>query len=1118
MSHRLLTVLVLLTALAVPAWAQTPSGEISGVVSDESGSVLPGVRVTLTNVATNGVRLTQSNESGVYVFPAVPPGTYTLKVELEGFSTAERSNIQVQVGSSIRFPLTLAIGQLTDVVSVVAQAPVLQTQNASIGTVIENRSIVELPLNGRNYLQLASLIPGATTNGPASAQGQQRMGGQRNSFSLNVAGQRIHFNHYSLDGIENTDLNFNSYMLLPSVDALEEFKVESGIFGAEFGRAVAQINASTKSGTNVYHGTLFEFARNSALDAKNYFDPKDKPIPPFKRNQYGVTLSGPVRIPSIIDGRNKLFFMVNWEGLRERKALTSTPSLPLTAWRTGDFSQLRDASGNLIQIYDPATRVFDAQGNVIQAPTPFPGNRIPANRIHPVSQKLLAYYPLPAQERTGSNFVNNEARRVDMDQFTYRFDYTQSAKSNWFFRHSLSRELGYDPFAIPDMGINTDTDVHQMVLGNTRTVGTNKLNDLRVGFGYLKNAHISPRANTVNVVKELGINLPTDNPLYWGVPNINVSGLSGLGEESDAPFINDDKTIQVVDNFSWVLGEHSIKFGGELRRVLYDQIGGVVTRGRFGFSGQYTNNGFAGAAAAGGNPFADFLLGHFNNSEAQVGAPIADFRSNYYALYIQDNWQVTPNVTVDYGLRWEYDQPFHDTGDKLVNIDFTWDNSYEPIYVRAGTGDPYEGNPPFRLAPGIQYVRDGRFGRGAYKPDYNDLAPRVGVAWSLGPKTVVRGGAGIYYVRDIGNAVFDIVRNAPFTIRRNEPAESFRPNLSFEQPFVRTGAPTFILAAQYEQPSTYISQWSLGFQRELPGAISAEVTYFGSKGVHLRRLMTYNNAEPSQLPNTNDARPFPKFGGFQVMAAPSSSKYNALYLKMQKRFSRGLSFLSSFSYGESIDNGSGIRTTVGDSLTPSNAYDLALETGPSAFDFRKRWTTSWIWELPIGQGRRFMNRGGVANFVLGGWQLGGILTLQDGFPFTVTCGPGNVQNGGGVCYPDWNPAGVDWKLPASERSRTRYFNTAAFVDRDPALGTAFRYGTVKRNSLVGPGITSLDMSVDKKFAVADNYLEFRLEIFNVPNLPIWSQPGSQLRTPNYGVITSTRMDSRQIQLGLKFVF
>ena len=278
------------------------------------------------------------------------------------------------------------------------------------------------------------------------------------------------------------------------------------------------------------------------------------------------------------------------------------------------------------------------------------------------------------------------------------------------------------------------------------------------------------------------------------------------------------------------------------------------------------------------------------------------------------------------------------------------------MFVRTGEGDPYEGNPPFQLASNIPYVRDGRFGRGAYKPDYNDFAPRLGMAWSVDPKTVVRAGAGIYYVRDIGNAVFDIVRNAPFTIRRNEPAETFRPNLSFEQPFARTGSPTFILAAEYDMPSSYIGQWSLGFQRELPGQISAEVTYFGSTGVHLRRLMTYNNTEPSALANTNLSRPFPDLGGVQLMSAPSHSKYNALYLKMQKRFSHGISFLSSFSYGKSIDNGSGVRTSVGDPLTPSNNYDLELETGPSAFDFRKRWTTSWIWELPFGQDRRYMNQ------------------------------------------------------------------------------------------------------------------------------------------------------------------
>jgi Carboxypeptidase regulatory-like domain len=420
---------LLLVAFAFPISAQTPSGEISGVVSDSNGAVVAGVRVTLTNSATNAIREVQSNDSGLYAIPALPPGIYTLKVEKTGFRAVERRNIEVLVGSANRIDVALEVGEMTNTVEITGGAPVLQSENASIGTVIENRSIVELPLNGRNYLQLTSLIPGATTNGPSSSQGKQRMGGQRNSFALNVSGQRIHFNHYSLDGIENTDLNFNSYMLLPSVDALREFKVESGLFDAEYGRAIAQINVSTKSGTNQFHGTLFEFLRNSALDAKNYFDRPNEPIPPFKRNQYGATVSGPVILPKI-NGRDRLFFLFNWEGLRERKALTGTPSLPLTAWRNGDFSGLcqtgfdanrvcipapAGSSLSAIQLYDPATRVFDAAGNVITPPTAFRNNIIP---IHPVSKKLLDFFPLPQQEKTGSNFVNNEARRIDADQFT----------------------------------------------------------------------------------------------------------------------------------------------------------------------------------------------------------------------------------------------------------------------------------------------------------------------------------------------------------------------------------------------------------------------------------------------------------------------------------------------------------------------------------------------------------------------------------------------------------------------------------------------------------------------------------------------------------------------------
>jgi hypothetical protein len=403
-------------------------------------------------------------------------------------------------------------------------------------------------------------------------------------------------------------------------------------------------------------------------------------------------------------------------------------------------------------------------------------------------------------------------------------------------------------------------------------------------------------------------------------------------------------------------------------------------------------------------------------------------------------------------------------------------------------------------------VRDGRFGRRAYMNDLNDFAPRLGLSYTLTPKTVLRAGGGIYYVRDIGNAVFDIVRNAPFTIRRSEPAETFRPNLSFDQPFQRTGAPTFILITQFNEPSSYVGQWSLGVQRELSSDMSVEVNYFGSAGIKLRRLMSYNNPEPSSLPNSNDARPFPKFGSFQTMAAPSHSTYHALQAKLQRRFSRGFTLLGSFAYGKSIDNGSGVRTSDGDSLTPSNNYDLRLERGLSAFDFRRRLTTSWLWDLPFGR----------TNKLLGGWQLGGILTLQDGFPFTVLCGPGNIQNGGGACYPD--ATGANPNLPRSQRTRTHFFNTDAFVDRLP-FGPQFRYGNAARNTVIGPGIVDFDASVTKKFTVSESkYVEFRTEVFNLPNHPIWNPPGRQLRQPDYGVITSTRIDSRQIQFALKMVF
>ncbi|MGH9666051.1 MAG: hypothetical protein ACRD9L_16620, partial [Bryobacteraceae bacterium] len=967
-----------------------------------------------------------------------------------------------------------------------------------------------------NPLQLVSLTPGATTNGPASSQGQQRMGGARNGFALNVSGQRVETNHFSLDGIEDTDPNFNTYLFLPSVDALQEFKVESGTYGVEYGRGLSQINITTKSGTNELHGTLFEFLRNSELDAKNFFDPAG-PIAPFKRNQFGATAGGPVYIPKLVHGRNKLFFFFDYEGLRERKAQTAVFNMPLAADRAGNFSQ----SG--VTIFDPETRVVGG-GGTVTSESPFPGNAIPANRISPISTTLLErYFPLPNQGAPGSyvhNYVDNEGRRNDNDQLTARGDYVQNANSSFQIRYSHTHDTGYLPLTTPGLGYNNDVGVHQGMLGHILVLGPDKVNEFKFGISRLTGANQQPSANTKNVVAELGIGgVQTSIPLYWGVPVIQFGGgaISTVGECSDCPFVNWDTIFQWSDNFSWTHGKHSFKFGTDDRRTRYNQIGAVVARGRFTFNGTYTADPSVSSPPA-QNSLADFLLGYMQTSEGQTGAPIANFRGYSLNFYAMDSWKVTSKLTVNYGLRYELEPPYLDSHDAIVNIAFKWDNSMLPEYVRAGDGDPYDGHPPFQLPSSVAYVRNGMFGRRTYQTSNKDLAPRVGIAYGVNAKTVIRSGFGIYYIRDIGNAQFDLVRNAPFTIRRSENAQSaLVPSLDWQAPFVQNGAPSFILVNQYNQNTPYVPQWSFGVERQVTADSSLEISYLGSAGVHLQRLMTYNTATPGPPTNINNRRPwYPVYGGgFQVMNDPSHSSYHALQARFQQRFSHGFTVLSSYSWSKSIDNGSGIRTTDGDSLTPSNDYDLSLDRGLSAFDFRQRWTTSFLYELPFGRGKAVAGGANAfANAFIGGWQAGGIVTLQSGFPFTLYCGSGAVQNGGDNCYPD-NLGGTT-TLPGDERGPNRWFNAANFVNRinDPSL-PQYRYGNNARNNVIGPPLVDVDFSAAKSWRFAEKRsLEFRAEFFNLPNHPIFGQPNATIGA-SFGIIGGTRVDSREVQFGLK---
>jgi len=1110
----------LLTLISASGVFAQGTSEITGTVTDPTGAAISGAKITVTSTATSTTRNTTSNESGNYDIPALTPGVYDVKVSFTGFRESERKAVQLQVAQVARLDFSLELGNVSDTVEVSGGAPVLETDNATIGTVIENRRIVDLPLNGRNPLQLVSLTPGATTNGPASSQGQQRMGGARNAFSLNVAGQRTSNNHYELDGVENTDPNFNTYLFLPSVDALQEFKVESGTYGAEYGRGLSQVNMLTRSGTNEFHGVLFEFLRNSDLDAKNFFDPAG-PIAPFKRNQFGATIGGPVWVPKVFNGRDKAFFFFDYEGLRERKAQTAILNMPPAQSRGGDFS----GAGSVI--YDPMTRVLDPATGKVVSQAPFAGNVIPANRISSVATAALKnWFPLPNRGNTSgytSNYIDNEGRRNDNDQITVRGDYTLNSNSSFLGRFSRTNDSGYLPLTTPGLGYNNNVIAWQGLIGHTQVLGANKVNEFRFAVARLAAANEQPSANKNNYVAQLGIkDIPTDISEYWGVPIFQFGGgaISGVGECSDCPFVNHDTIFQWTDNFTWTRGKHTLRFGTDDRRMRYNQIGAVVARGRFTFNGTYTADPALSSPPA-ANTLADFLLGDISTSEGQSGAPLAAFRSYSLNVYATDSWKVNPKLTVNFGLRYELEPPYNDKYDHIVNIAFKWDDSITPTYVRAGTGDFYGGNPPppFRLPSNVPYVRDGRFGNRAYQTSYKDIAPRLGIAYSLDPKTVIRTGFGIYYVREIGNAQFDLVRNAPFSTRRSENAQStLIPSLNFQTPFLQVATPSFILVNQYNQNTPYVPQWSFGVERQVFGNSSLELSYLGSAGVHLQRLLTYNTATPGPPTNINNRRPqYPIYGGtFQVMADPSHSSYHALQARFQQRFSHGVTFLSAYSWSKSIDNGSGVRTVDGDPLTPSNDHNLSLDRGLSAFDFRHRSTTSFLYELPIGRGKALlggMNR--VANALIGGWQIGGIVTLQSGFPFTMFCGSGSVQNGGDNCYPD--NLGGDPNLPHDQRGASKWFNTANFVNRisDPSL-PQYRYGNNARNNVIGPPLVDVDFSTSKNFAFSEKRrLEFRTEFFNLFNHPIFGQPNSTVGTASFGTITGTRVDSREIQFALK---
>src|SRR5579864_3201133 len=595
MQTRLVLAVLLLSGLSL--LGQT-LGEISGTVVDPSGAGVPNSVVTLTHTTTNAVRTEQTNEQGLYTFPSVPPGTYNVKVEHPGFKTTT-SNVEVQVQQSVRLDLTLQVGQVSESVEVSATAALLQAENATVGTVVETKSIVELPLNGREYLNLVTLSPNVSNLAPPSGQAQSRQGADRANLAISAGGNRIVYDYYTLDGVVNTDPNFNTYIVLPSIDALQEFKVQTGVYPAEFGHEATQINVLTKSGGNTYHAALFEFVRNNDFDALPYQFTATKPgVSPFKWNDYGYEIDGPIVIPKLFNGRNRLFFMSNDEWLVQRQTQQAVYNVPTPQMFQGNFSQLGTT------IYDPATK------------QPFQGNIIPSSMISATSQQLLKYYNSSTLPGLTNNYVQNNGSPFNRDGFVLRMDFVESSKSQWTGRYSWGDEVQSNQ-TINVSGAKITTNYEQYLGSNTRILTPNIVNEARFGYARFYNALTAIGAFGTNYVQQLNLpNLAPGPPVTWGIPSVALANYSGFGDNSDGPYQNSNNTAQFIDNVSWNKGKHSFKFGFEYDRQNFNQFGNQYSRGQYAFQPNATKSPIPGQP--GGDAFAEFLLGDIYQSTLAV--------------------------------------------------------------------------------------------------------------------------------------------------------------------------------------------------------------------------------------------------------------------------------------------------------------------------------------------------------------------------------------------------------------------------------------------------------------------------------------------------------------------
>lgn len=1085
--------ILFLSTIGFSAPMQNIYGSLTGTVTDESGAVIPGVSVTATNAGTGLTRSTVTNERGTYLITSLPVGQYTLTVELPGFKKEVRGGITLQVDQTGRADFRLSVGNVTEVIEVTAAAPLVASETSSVGNVIDTTKVVELPLNGRDFKNLALLVPNAMPTGQGTTHSTR--GG------FNVAGSREVSNNFLLDGIDNNDPTVNLFTLKPSIEIVQEFKVQTNSYSAESGRySGGQINIMTKSGSNDFHGSLFEFYRSEKFDAKNYFDKGDAPIPPFKRHQFGGSLGGPIQ-------KNKTHFFGAFEGTRIDQSETLLATVPTAEFVRGDFSSLLSPTNpwtrRATQLTDPQTRL------------PFPGNIIPSARFDRVANLVKAKYP--AANRSVDpiiNYLSNPLSTDNTNQYSYRIDHQVTEKIRTFMRHSISREKlldSYDhfhaPTKLPGWGRIEPTNTQHIVLNTTWVLTPKTINELRLGYNRFQQTRSA--INKTDGVAETGIgglDPASQKGLNMGYPYFNINGFDAIGSSSGQPQQRQDNTYQIVNNFSYITGSHAIKAGFDLLRFEeYDLINTNI-RGDYRFNGQYTGFGFA-----------DFLLGFPNQTSRLILPEQYRYMFHYqHGFYLQDDWKALSNLTINMGLRYELDNPLRDVYNRAGRFDpvknqlvlaKVKDNRFDPA---GGLKDLVAKFYPSNLTPIVHTDNDT-----VWRTDYNNFAPRLGIAWRPfnNNSTVVRAGIGIFYDGMVfGNGFAGFGPSiVPFRFAQTFRASTTTPNITMGNPFpenlVGAEISPSTMSDKYQMP--YSQQMNLGIERELANNLVFEIGYVSNLGRRLARSRNINQAPPSALGFSSSRRPFPWLGNLSYRESTARSYYHSMQMRLEKRFSQGYSFLSSYTFGKAIDDDSGSEGNGG--AGPQNHYDLRENKGLSSFDVRHRWALSYTLELPFGIGKHFGSSWPkAAQFALGGWEIAGIATLQSGRPITVTFNGDNSGSGQNSDRP--NLVGQA-NLPNDQRRVERWFNTDAFVM--PARGL---FGSAGRGIITGPGLNNVDFSLkkDHKFHEQHN-IQFRAEFFNFFNHPTFQYPNRTVNSSQFGKISGANT-SRQIQFGLRYSF